>query len=143
MHSLVADEETRRLLNGIIADFHVGFSSAATSPPLGEGVSGTDLGGSRIHFDCKALACGATYKEFRSKQLDKRKAFRIEEFSRRVDEDYEKAARALDRKTHGTARGKVGLIEAKLCEYGKTHEPNAHAAAGLVLGAFGELSTSC
>ena len=89
------------------------------------------------------MACGATYKPFRGEQLDKRWTFPVEKRPRRVEKDYEAAARALARKTHGTARGEVGPVEAKLREYGKAHEPNAHAAVGLVLGAFGELSTSC
>jgi hypothetical protein len=37
----------------------------------------------------------------------------------------------------------VGPIEARLLEYGALDGPDAHAAVGLVLGAFGELSTSC
>jgi hypothetical protein len=37
----------------------------------------------------------------------------------------------------------VGLIEAKHLEYGALDGPDAHAVVGLVLGAFGELSTSC
>ena len=37
----------------------------------------------------------------------------------------------------------VGPIEAKLLEYGALDGPAAHAVVGLVLGAFGELSTSC
>jgi hypothetical protein len=37
----------------------------------------------------------------------------------------------------------VGPIEAKLLEYGALDGPDAHAVVGLVLGAFGELSTSC
>jgi hypothetical protein len=37
----------------------------------------------------------------------------------------------------------VGPIEAKLLEYGALDGPGAHAVVGLVLVAFGELSTSC
>ena len=65
MHAFGADEETRRLLNGIIAEFLVDFSSAASSPLLGESESGTDLDGTRTLFNGKTLACGATYKQFR------------------------------------------------------------------------------
>jgi hypothetical protein len=36
----------------------------------------------------------------------------------------------------------VGPIEAKLLEYGAFDGLHAHAVVGLVLGAFGELSTS-
>ena len=37
----------------------------------------------------------------------------------------------------------MGPIEAKLLDYGALDGPDAHAVVGLVLGAFGELSTSC
>jgi hypothetical protein len=37
----------------------------------------------------------------------------------------------------------VGPIEAKLMEYGALDGPDPHSVLGLVLGAFGELSTSC
>jgi hypothetical protein len=37
----------------------------------------------------------------------------------------------------------VGPIETKLLEYGALDGLDAHAAVGLVLGAFGDLSTSC
>ena len=49
-------------------------------------------------------------------------------------------ARKLDQKYHGTQPGTIGPIEARLREYGK---PDEHAVSGLVLGAFGELSTDC
>ena len=49
-------------------------------------------------------------------------------------------ARKLDQKYHGTQTGTIGPIEARLREYGK---PDEHAVSGLVLGAFGELSTDC
>ena len=37
----------------------------------------------------------------------------------------------------------MGPIEAKLLVYGALDGPDAHTVVGLVLGAFGELSTSC
>jgi hypothetical protein len=37
----------------------------------------------------------------------------------------------------------MGPIEAKLLEHGALDGPDSHAVVGLVLGAFGELSTSC
>jgi len=49
-------------------------------------------------------------------------------------------ARKLDQKYHSTQPGTIGPIEARLREHGK---PNEHAISGLVLGAFGELSTDC
>ena len=49
-------------------------------------------------------------------------------------------ARKLDQKYHGTQPGTIGPIETRLREYGK---PDGHTVSGLVLGAFGELSTDC
>ena len=49
-------------------------------------------------------------------------------------------ARKRDQKYHGTQLGTTGPVEARLREYGK---PDVHAVSGLVLGAFGELSTDC
>ena len=46
-------------------------------------------------------------------------------------------ARSLDHQLHGTARGTVWPIEAKLLEYGALDGPDAHAAVGLVLGFWG------
>jgi hypothetical protein len=60
-----------------------------------------------------------------------------------VPKQYLSKAHSLDHQVHGTARGTVGPIEAKLLEYGALDGPDAHAVVGLVLGAFGELSTSC
>jgi hypothetical protein len=56
---------------------------------------------------------------------------------------YLSKARSLEHQQHGTARGTVGPIEAKLLEYSALDGIDAHAVVGLVLGAFGELSTSC
>jgi hypothetical protein len=56
-----------------------------------------------------------------------------------VHKQYLSKARSLDHQVHGTARGTVGPIEAKLLEYGALDGPDAHAVVGLVLGAFGEL----
>jgi hypothetical protein len=59
-----------------------------------------------------------------------------------VPKQYLSKARSLDYQLHGTARGTVGLIEAKLLEYGALDGPDAHAAVGLVLGEFGKLPAS-
>jgi hypothetical protein len=53
---------------------------------------------------------------------------------------YFSKARSLDHQLHGTAQGAVEPIEAKLLENGTLDGLDAHAAVGLVLGAFGELS---
>ena len=55
----------------------------------------------------------------------------------RTERRYCKVARKLDQNYHGTQPGTIGPIEARLREHGK---PDEHAASGLVLGAFGELS---
>ena len=60
-----------------------------------------------------------------------------------MPKQYLSKARSLDHQLHGTARGTVGPIDAKLLEYGALDGPDAYAAVGLVLGAFGEPSTSC
>jgi hypothetical protein len=60
-----------------------------------------------------------------------------------VPKQYLSKARSLDHQLHGTARGTVRPIEARLLEYGALDRPDAHAIMGLNLGAFGELSTSC
>ena len=49
-------------------------------------------------------------------------------------------ARKLDQQYHGTKPGAIGPIKARLREYGL---PDEHEVSGLVLGAFGELSTDC
>jgi hypothetical protein len=67
----------------------------------------------------------------------------VEQRAALVLKQYFSKARSLDHQLHGTARGTVGPIEAKLLEYGALDGPDAHAIVGLVLGAFGELSTSC
>jgi hypothetical protein len=55
---------------------------------------------------------------------------------------HDQLPRSLDHQVHGAAWGTVGPIEAKVLEYGAFDGPDAHAVVGLVLGAFGELSTS-
>jgi hypothetical protein len=59
-----------------------------------------------------------------------------------MPKQYLSKARSLDLQVHRAVRGTVGPIEAKLLEYSTLDGPGAHAAVGLVLGAFGELSTS-
>jgi hypothetical protein len=67
----------------------------------------------------------------------------VEQRAALVPKQHVSKARSLDHQLHGTARGTVGPIEAELLEYGALDGPDAHAVVGLVLGAFGELSTSC
>jgi hypothetical protein len=93
--------------------------------------------------DTKTLACGKNYRSFRAEDPNKRKNYPVEQRAALVPKQYLSKARSLDHQLHGTPRGTVGPIEAKLLEYGALDGPDAHAAVGLVLGAFGELSTSC
>jgi hypothetical protein len=93
--------------------------------------------------DTKTLACGKNYRSFRAEDFYKRKNYSAEQRAALVPKQYLKKARSLDHQVQGTARGKVGPIEAKLFEHGALDGPDAHAVVGLVLGAFGELSTSC
>jgi hypothetical protein len=97
----------------------------------------------RALADTKSLACGKNYRSFRAENPYKRKNYPVEQRAALVPKQYSKKARSLDHQAHGTARGTVGPVEAKLLEYGALDGPDAHAAVGLVLGAFGELSTSC
>ena len=69
-----------------------------------------------------------------------RAKFPAEVRAAKVTKDYYKWARRLCQKYHGTKPGTIGPIEARLREYGK---PDGHAVSGLVLGAFGKLSTDC
>jgi hypothetical protein len=97
----------------------------------------------RTLADTKTLACGKSYRSFCAENPYKRKNYPVEQRAALVPKQYFSKARSLDHQLHGTPRGTVGPIEAKLLEYGALDGPDAHAAAGLVLGAFGELSTSC
>jgi hypothetical protein len=97
----------------------------------------------RAPADTKTLACGKNYRPFRAESPYKRKNYPAEQRAALVPNKYLSKARSLDYQLHGTARGTVGPIEAKLLEYGALDGPDAHANVGLDLGAFGELSTSC
>ena len=77
------------------------------------------------------------------RKIIKRKNYPVEKRAALVPRQYLSKTRSLNHQLHGTARGTVGPIEAKLLEYGALDGPDAHAAVGLVLGAFGELSASC
>jgi hypothetical protein len=97
----------------------------------------------RTLADTKTLACGKNYRSFRAENPCKRKNYPVEQRAALVHKQYLSKARFLDHQFRGTARGTVGPIEAKLLEYGARDGLGAYAVVGLVLGAFGELSTSC
>ena len=138
-----ADESTARQLNGIIADLIVDFTSVASSAPDGSSAAESLFDLVKTLCDLKTLACGGAYKNFTASNLNDPGTFPVEKRSAKVHKDYLKSARDLDHKFHNTQPGEVGPIEAKLLEYGAKDGPNPHAVVGLVLGAFGELSTSC
>jgi hypothetical protein len=144
MHAFVgADESTLKKLSGIIADLLVDFTNVGASAP-GGGVAGDSLFSLvRALADTKTLACGKNYRSFRAENPCKRKNYPAEQRAALVPMQYLSQARSLENQLHGTARGTVGPIEAKLLEYGALDGPDARAVVGLVLGAFGELSTSC
>ena len=96
----------------------------------------------RTLADTKTLACGQNYRPFRAESPYKRKNYPAEQRAALVPKQHLSKARSLDKKLHGTSQGTVEPIEAKLLEYGALDRPDAHAAVGLILGAFGELSTS-
>jgi hypothetical protein len=97
----------------------------------------------RALADTKTLANGKNYRSFRAEGPYKRRNYPVEQRAALVPKQYLSKARSLDHQLHETPRGTVGPIEAKLLEYGALDGLDAHAAVGLVLGAFGELSTSC
>ena len=138
------NSEKERLLNGIIADLSVDLSDAGSSDFLDGDMPTTLFDQVQTLLDAKTLACGGTYKGLIPEgDLDSpatRAKFPAEVRAAKVTKDYYKVARKLDQKYHGTQPGTIGPIEARLREYGK---PDEHAVSGLVLGAFGELSTDC
>jgi hypothetical protein len=140
---LGADETALRKLSGIIADLLVEFTNVGASAPGGGDAGDSLFSLVRVLSDTKTLACGKYYRSFRDENPYKRKNYPAEQRAALVPRQYFSQARSLDHQVHGTARGTVGPIEAKLLEYGALDGPDAHAAVGLVLGAFGELTTSC
>jgi hypothetical protein len=96
----------------------------------------------RTLADTKTLACGKNYPSFFAEDPYKRKNNPVKQRAALVPKQYLSKARSLDHQLHGTERGTVGPIEAKLLEYGTLDGLDAHVVVGLVLGAFGELSTS-
>jgi hypothetical protein len=144
MHAFVGvGKLTPQKLNGIIADLLVDFTYVGASAP-----GGGDAGDSLFSLvqtlaDTKTLAFGKNYRSFRAEDPYKRKNYPVEQRAALVPKKYLPKARSLDQQLHGMPRGTVGPIEAKLLEYGALDGLDAHAVVGLVLGAFGELSTSC
>jgi hypothetical protein len=138
-----AGEMALQKLNGIIADLVVDFTNVGASAPGGGDAGDSLFSLARTLADTKTLACGKNYRSFRAEDLYKWKNYPVEQRAALVPKQYLSKARSLDHQVHGTARDTVGPIEAKLLEYGALDGPDAHAVVGLVLGAFGELSTSC
>jgi hypothetical protein len=144
MHAFVgADETTPKKLNGSIAHLLVDFTNVGASAPGGGGAGDSLFLLVRTLADTKTLACGKNYRSFRAENPYKRKNYPVEQRAALVPKQHLLIVRSLDHQLHGTARGTVGPIEAKLLKYGALDGPDAHAVVGLVLGAFGELSTSC
>jgi hypothetical protein len=143
MHAFVgADKTALQKLSGIIADLLVDFTNVGASAPGGGGAGDSLFSLVRTLAVTKTLACGKNYCSFRAENPYKRMNYPVEKRAALVPKQCLSKARSLDHQLHGTARGTVGPIEAKLLEYGALDGPDAHAAVGLVLGAFGELSTS-
>jgi hypothetical protein len=124
------------------------YSIIRKIPPLGEGgakkkvldftnvgasaLGGGDAGDSlfslvRALADTKTLACGKNCRSFRAENPYKRTNYPVEQRAALVSKQYFSKARSLDHQVHGTARGTVGPIEAKLLEYGALDGPDAHA----------------
>jgi hypothetical protein len=144
MHAFVGvDELALQKLNGIIADLLVDFNNVGVSAPGGGDAGDSLFSLVRTLADTMTLACGKNYRPFRAEDPYKRKNYPVEQRAALVPKQYLSKSRSLDQQLHGTPRGTVGPIEAELLEYGALDGPDAHAVVGLVLGAFGELSTSC
>jgi hypothetical protein len=133
---------TLKKLSGIIADLLVDFTNVGASAPGGGSAGDSHFSLLRTLADTKTLACGKNFLSFRAENPCKRKNYPVEQRAALESKHHLSKARSLDHQPHGTARGTVGPIEAKLLEYGALDGPDAHAVVGLVLGAFGELSTS-
>ena len=93
----------------------------------------------RTLLDVKTFACGDLYKQFSALEGFLRP---VEARPRKTHPQYVAHARALDRKIHRTVRGAVGPIEATLLEFGAFRGGHAREVLGLVVGAFGELSSA-
>jgi hypothetical protein len=73
----------------------------------------------RTLANTRTLACGKNYRSFRAEDPYKRKHYPVEQRrAELVPKQYLSKARSLDHQLHGTPRGTVGPIEAKLLEYG-------------------------
>ena len=144
MHAIVgADETTLRKLSFIIADLLVNFTnSGGSAPGAGMQVIASPLlcGHWRIrsHWHAARITALSALRSLTSGRTTPPSSAR-----RLIPKQYLSKARSLDHQLLGTARGTVGPIEAKLLEYGALDGLDAHAVVGLVLGAFGEFSTSC
>jgi hypothetical protein len=121
----------------------VDFPNAGASAPGGGDAGDSLFSLARALADTKTQACGKNYRSFRAEDPYKPKTSPAKQRAALVSKQYLSKARSLNHQLHGTARGAVGPIEARLLEYGALGEPDSHAVVGLVLGAFGELSASC
>jgi hypothetical protein len=130
-----ADEESLRLLNGMIPDLATDFTAHIDNNEVS-----TVFDSTRTLCDTKTLACGDVYKSFEATDHTNRATYPVEVRAKNVNKEYFTTARALDRKIHNTTEGSIGPIEARLLEFGNCDD---HAVIGLVMGAFGELSSSC
>ena len=93
----------------------------------------------RTLLDVKTFAWGGLYKQFSALECLLRPA------EARTKKAYSQCiahARVFDRKIHHAVNGVVGPIEAKLLEFGAPGGDHSHEVLGLVVDAFGELSTT-
>ena len=118
------DETLERILNGLIPDF-VTYTTGKNI----EGRPKTLFGDAQTLCDVKSLAPGQAYSESTSTNP----ADAVKKRESQVTKDYHKAAKKLDEKL-GTVPGTIGPVETEMNTY------NSGVVAGLVVGAFGELS---
>jgi hypothetical protein len=129
MHAFVgADETTLRKPGSIFTDLLMDFTNVGASAPGGGDAGDSLLSFVRALADAKTLACSKNYRSFRAENPYKRKNYPVEQRAALVPKQNFSKARSLDHQVHGTARGTVGPIEAKLLEFGPltdlTHTPS-------------------
>jgi hypothetical protein len=115
MHAFVgAGELALQKLSGIVADLLVDFTNVRASAPGGGDAGDCLFSLVRTLADTKTLACGKNYRSLRAEGPYKRKNYPVEHCAALVPKQYLSKARSLDHQVHGSVRGTVGPIEAKL-----------------------------
>jgi hypothetical protein len=94
----------------------VDFPNVGASAPGGGDAGDSLFSLVRALVDTKTQACGKNYRSFRAEDPYKPKTSPVEQRAALVPKQYLSNARSLDHQLHGTARGAVGPIEARVRE---------------------------